>query len=160
VLQARQAMWFNFLLVSKGLKAFIKGSEPWAGEEQESWCSLAETLVSSVFTMAGAVEQIVTTYFRGLTPLFPATAEELGRLVEVTLHISERYHDSVEYGVLSVKSGRKGAKPPIDLNAVRKQAEASAKQRAQEIITLAQAEALSMTGEPTRGVDLVESRIL
>src|SRR5688572_7201042 len=51
VLQSQQACWFNFLLVSKGLKAFLKGSEAWEGREQQSWCRMAETLVTMVFAV-------------------------------------------------------------------------------------------------------------
>jgi hypothetical protein len=159
VLQSQQACWFNFLLVSKGLKAFLKRSEAWEGREQRSWCRMAETLVTTVFAISGAVEQIATTYFRGRTPLFPATAEDLERLEAATLGISESYHRSLETGLLGAKAKAKRFKPPIDLNQIREEAKDLARERAQQIITLAQAEALSMTGEHQRGLELVEARI-
>jgi hypothetical protein len=61
--------------------------------------------------------------------------------------------------LLGPKPKRKQA-PPIDLNQVREAAAESAKVRAQEMITMAQAEALAMIGERDRGLDLVEARIL
>jgi hypothetical protein len=83
----------------------------------------------------------------------------LAQLVTVTAGISESYHRSLALGLLGPKPKRKQA-PPIDLHQVREAAAESAKVRAQEIITLAQAEALTMMGEHDRGLDLVAARIL
>jgi len=159
VLTEQRANSLNYFLVAQGLKAFIKGSTPWEGVEQERWCGFAASLVSEVFTLHGAIAHIATTYFRGRTPLFPQTAGLLAQLVTVTAGTSESYHRSLALGLMGPKPKRRQP-PPIDLNQVREAAAESALVRAQQMITLAQTEALSMTGEHDRGLDLVEARIL
>jgi hypothetical protein len=161
VLTEQRANSLTYFLVSQGLKGFLKGSTAWEGQEQERWCGFAESLVSEVFTLQGAIAQIATTYFRGQTPLFPETAGLLAQLVTVTAGISESYHRSLALGLFGPKpKGKRRQTPPIDLNQVREAAAASANVRAQAMITLAQAEALTMMGEHDRGLDLVEARIL
>jgi hypothetical protein len=159
VLAEQRANSLNYFLVSQGLKDFLKGSTAWEGEAQEHWCGFAESLVSEVFTLRGALAHIAKTYFRERAILFSDTAETFSQLVTVTAGISESYHRSLALGLLGPKGKRK-TPPPIDLNAVREASAESAGVRAQQMITLAQAEALEMIGERERGLDLVEARIL
>jgi hypothetical protein len=158
VLAEHRANSLNYFLVSQGLKAFLKGSTPWEGEEQERWCGFAESLVSEVFTLRGALSHIAKTYFRGRPVLFPETAATFDQLVTVTAGISESYHRTVAFGLIGAQ--KRKHRPPIDLNGVHEAAAESAKERAQQMITLAQAEALEMIGERDRGLEPVEARIL
>jgi len=161
VLTEQRANSLGYFLVSQGLKDFIKGSTPWEGEDQERWCSFAESLVSEVFTLEGAVNHIATTYFRGRSILFPETAETFEQLVVVTAAISESYHRTLAAGLIGTPpEGKRNRALPIDLFQVRKAAGKTGLVRAQQMITLAQAEALAMIGEGDRGLDLVEARVL
>ncbi len=80
--------------------------------------------------------------------------------MEATEQLSESYHDTFQVGLLDGPRRGKRTEPPVDLHEVRKAAEGRAAGLAQEIITLAQAEALELVGERDRGLDLVEERLL
>ena len=172
VLRERRANWLAHQLVLQGLRAFIAGHEPWEGVPQRRWSLAAESLVHEVVSLNGAIQDLATRYFRGQTPLFPTTAEDLAQLVRATSEVSASYQRCLAAGLLGAAPARRGkrtaapapdgpaAAPPLDLETVRAAAALAAGDRAQELIVLAQAEALDLIGERDRGLNLVEAQLL
>jgi hypothetical protein len=165
VLAERRANSLHFLLVSQGLKALLRGHEPWEGEAQQRWSTLAESLVLETFTVHGAIERIATTYFRGRSPLFPDTAADLQQLVTATEGIMESVERCLARGLLESRGNPKRKRrlheeePPLDLPAVREAALESAATRAAQIVSLAQGDALLLIGERERAFALVEGQV-
>jgi hypothetical protein len=162
VLAERRANSLHFLLVSQGLKAFLHGHAAWEGEAQQRWCALAEALVTETFTLHGATQRIATTYFRGRTPLFPETAADLQHVVRSTEGIMESVERCLSLGLLE-RGGKPKRKrreaPRLDLQAVHEAAGDAAVERAAQIVSLAQGDALLLIGERERAFALVEGQV-
>jgi hypothetical protein len=154
--QERRALTLLVALLASNRRALLHRQQ--AGAASELADHLADRITSALlelYSWQDTVEALRAEYFEGVSPLLPATEEQLGWLVANAERLAQWCNDYPE--LPEPESGQSSA--PIDLASTRRDAEPAVEALIHSLVTVARTEAHEMMGEHRHAVAFAQRNI-